>query len=59
MTGTLATWNHNKTATWLKSLSSSQRELLLRQAVRQGRLLKRQTDKDISVSDIAYCYGDM
>lgn len=51
VTGTLATWTHNKTAEWLNTLSSSQRDLLLRDAVRQGRLLKRQTDKDISVGD--------
>ena len=48
VTGTLATWTHNKTSEWLNTLSSSQRDLLLRSAVRQGRLLKRQTDKDIS-----------
>ena len=50
VTGTLATWTHNKTAVWLQILLPSQRDLLLRNAVRQGRLLKQQTDKDISVS---------
>ena len=48
VTGTLATWTHNKTATWLQTLTASQRESLLRAAVREGRKLKRQTDKDIS-----------
>lgn len=48
VTGTLATWNHNNTGTWLQTLTALQRESLLRASVRQGRILKRQTDKDIS-----------
>ena len=48
VTGVLATWKHNGTSDFLKTLSTSQRNSLLREAVRHSRRLKRETDKAIS-----------
>ena len=48
VTGVLTTWKHNKTSAFLQTLSSPQRVKLLREAVRQGRRLKRETDLAIS-----------
>ena len=48
MTSVVATWCHNKTSLFLKSLSRTQRCKLLRESVRQGRRLKRETDLAIS-----------
>ena len=48
VTGALATWNHNCTSEWLKTLSTSQLHCLLKDSVRNARRLKRETDNAIS-----------
>ena len=48
VTSVIATWCHNKTSIFLSSLSTAQRCKLLRESVRQGRRLKRETDLAIS-----------
>ena len=48
VTGTIAAWNHNRTSTFLRVLSTSQRDRLLKEAVRLGPHLKRETDLAIS-----------
>ena len=48
VTGTIAAWNHNHTCTFLRTLSMSQRNRLLKEAVRLGPHLKRETVMAIS-----------
>ena len=50
VTSALATWRHNNTPTFLKKLSKKQRTILLRDAVKQGKRLKRETDVRIAES---------
>ena len=48
VTSALATWNHNKTSSFLQTLTSLQRAKLLRAAVWHGARLKQETDKCIA-----------
>lgn len=48
VTSVLSTWKHNHTSTFLRNLLASQRNILLREAIRHGRRYKKETDAAIS-----------
>ena len=48
VTGTLATWRHNHTTSFLQSLSKVQMQCIMKGAVRRSRHLKRESDAAIS-----------
>lgn len=50
VTSTLATWRHNHTTDFLKTLSKNQVVRLMRDAVKESKRLKRETDDRISES---------
>ena len=45
VTSAIATWKHNNTTDFLHTLSMSQLDYLLHEAVKKGKQLKRQSDK--------------
>ena len=48
VTGTIATWRHNHTTSFLQSLSKVQIRCIMKGAVRRSRHLKRESDEAIS-----------
>lgn len=53
VTGMLATWNHNRVSSFLKTLLQSQRDSLLRAAIWHGKGKRLKSETDASIAEAA------